>query len=189
MALLFTELSDWMNNISHEYRIHMNYDTFSLIMLRLCLHSDILTTSLTLESWLPKCAVQLNEWQVPDSEVKWWYEAVTWFNSLYHLKFNQPRNSFCPSLNGNTVIQNDNKHEACYVNRFLRLMVCYQSYTREPNARDIIWVVLVDTVITDVQACITQVFVTWVIFHICKLHCSFLIHAHNKRVIWSDSYI
>jgi len=39
----------------------MNYDTFSLIMLRLCLHSDILTTSLTLESWLPKCAVQLNE--------------------------------------------------------------------------------------------------------------------------------
>jgi hypothetical protein len=153
-------------------------------MLGLCLHSEILTTSFTLESWLPKCTVQLNEWQVPDSKVKLWYEAVIWFNSLYHLEFNQARNSFCLSLKGNTVIQNDNKHEACYVNRFLRLMVCYRLYTCERNSHNMIWVVLVDAVITFVQAWIPEVFVIRVIFHSCKLHYSFVIHAHNKRVIW-----
>jgi hypothetical protein len=165
------------------------HNIHSLSMLGLCLHSEILTTFVTPESWFPKCTVQLNEWQVPDSKVKWWYEAVICFNSLYHLEFNQPRNSFCPSLKGNTVIQSDNKHQTCYVNRFLRLMVCYQSYTCEPDSHDVIWMVFVNAVITDVQAWIPQVFVTWVTFHSCRLHYSFLIHAHNKRVIWSDGYI
>ena len=46
----------------------------------LCLHSEILTTSSTPESRLPICTVQLNEWQGPYSEVKWWYDAVIEFS-------------------------------------------------------------------------------------------------------------
>jgi hypothetical protein len=64
-----------------------------------------------------------------------WTEMMIWSSDLIQFSVPpQPRNSFCASLNGNTVIQNDNKHEACYVNRFLRLMVYYQSYTCEPNS-------------------------------------------------------
>jgi len=44
-------------------------------------------------------------------------------------------------------------------------------------------VVVVDAVITVVQAWIPEVFVIRVIFHSCKLHYSFVIHAHNKKVI------
>lgn len=49
--------------MSHEYRIQPNYDTFTL-------HSENVTTSSTPESQLPICMVQLNEWQLPYSELK-----------------------------------------------------------------------------------------------------------------------
>lgn len=50
------------------------------ITVGVCLHSEILTISSTPEPWLPICMVQLNEWQGPYSEVKWWYDAVIEFS-------------------------------------------------------------------------------------------------------------
>ena len=49
------------------------------IMVGVCLHSEILTTSSTPESWLP--IAWSNYMNDRDSEVKWWYDAVIEFSA------------------------------------------------------------------------------------------------------------